>query len=131
MGTDEARWGVWCLRLRAVGSRVRRRRPGVTPLACHAACDRRRRTFGKALIEHPVIRQKFAEMARQARPAAAPPAVPLCCAADGGLIETSGATQPHIPQIEATQAAAELLTYQLKVLPREKARRLRPFYPRR
>lgn len=48
-----------------------------------------RQTFGKKLIEHPVIRAKLAEMARQ---------------------------------VEATQAMTELLTYQLKTIPREHVR---------
>lgn len=55
----------------------------------HPSTANYRRTFGKRLVEHAVIRAKFAEMARQ---------------------------------VEATQAATELLTYQLKVLPREQAR---------
>lgn len=48
-----------------------------------------RQTFGKKLIEHPVIRAKIAEMARQ---------------------------------VEATQAMTELLTYQMKTIPREHVR---------
>ena len=47
-----------------------------------------RQTFGKKLIEHPVIRAKIAEMARQ---------------------------------VEATQAMTELVTYQMKTIPREHA----------
>lgn len=47
-----------------------------------------RQTFGKRLIDHPVIRAKLAEMARQ---------------------------------VEATQAMTEILTYQMKTIPREQA----------